>query len=269
MGWFPSYNLKKVILSILDGVTKPLAEHVNTCILADSIHQHSVQNCFLSRILLPYLELTDLAMKIRAVVSLRLDSYKIFSMGLPSKIPQTLWLVQNRMAYLLIKMCYYHYIRPILKYLYHPPISFVAQFKVLVIKVFHDLGSKYLQDHLSVWTICSHYDCLSLTISRTKKSENRRLIPRIFSFWILFPVHMVFSFPFFGKLWNGIYKRLLLIWIANFGSVIFVAVFNFFEVEIQQVVVELYEVFCDLHCFCVVCTTCTSEKRHSRTLSTR
>uniref|UniRef100_A0A803TNY3 Reverse transcriptase domain-containing protein n=1 Tax=Anolis carolinensis TaxID=28377 RepID=A0A803TNY3_ANOCA len=152
IGWQP----------VLDGVALPLKAQVRSLgVLLDSslaldaqvsaVAGRAFAHLKLVHQLRPYLEKSDLATVVHALVTSRLDYCNALYVGLPLKTARKLQLVQRSAARFLTGAGYREHTMPLLKQLHWLPINCRAQFKVQVLtyKALHSLGPTYLRDRIS------------------------------------------------------------------------------------------------------------------------
>uniref|UniRef100_A0A670HMU9 Reverse transcriptase domain-containing protein n=1 Tax=Podarcis muralis TaxID=64176 RepID=A0A670HMU9_PODMU len=146
---------------VLNGVTVPLKDQVRSLgVILDSqlsmeaqvksVSRAAVYQLHLVRRLRPYLPADCLARVVHALVISRLDYCNALYVGLPLKVTRKLQLIQNAAARLVTGSGRRDHITPVLKDLHWLPVSFRAQFKVLVLtfKALNGLGPVYLKERL-------------------------------------------------------------------------------------------------------------------------
>uniref|UniRef100_A0A803SYC2 Reverse transcriptase domain-containing protein n=1 Tax=Anolis carolinensis TaxID=28377 RepID=A0A803SYC2_ANOCA len=157
IGWQP----------VLDGVALPLKAqvHCSLGVLLDSgltleaqvsaVAGRAFAQLKLVRQLRPYLEKSDLAMVVHALVTSRLDYCNALYVGLPLKTARKLQLVQHSAALVLMGARYRERSTLLFKELHWLPFIFRAQFKVQIItsKALNALGPTCLRDRISPYEL--------------------------------------------------------------------------------------------------------------------
>ncbi|XP_062831034.1 probable RNA-directed DNA polymerase from transposon BS [Anolis carolinensis] len=148
----------------------------------------------------PYLEKSDLATVVDALVTSRLDYCNALYVGLPVKTVWKFQLVQRLAARFLTGAGYREHTMPLLKQLHWPPINCWAQFKVQVLtyKALNGSGPAYLHDRISPFELVR-----ALRSSR----EALLLLPPPSQVWFMWTRDSAFS-AVASHLWNALPKEI-------------------------------------------------------------
>ncbi|KAL3066451.1 hypothetical protein OYC64_016411 [Pagothenia borchgrevinki] len=145
----------------------------------------------------PTLTLSDAEKRVHAFVSSRLDYCNALLTGIPNKSIQKLQYIQNSAARILMRVCKYDHITPILKSLHWLPVELRIEYKVSLLthQCFYGTAPPYLKELLTPHTSLRTSRSSKANLLKSPRTKLRTMGDRAFCsaaprLWNALPDHM-------------------------------------------------------------------------------